>query len=349
MRTGDRILVTVRTYPELSKTYGETVCTAGLREDGTWVRLYPVPFRRLDEGEQYRLYDWITCPLTKHSGDARPESYRPTGEIERVDHVGTSDNWRERRELLLGRPRIYGSLDEIIRAAKNNVMSLAIFKPAQVIDFGWEATDREWDPGKLDAVRGITAQPDLFDDQSWRRTFQIVDKVPYNFHYRIEDANGRTSRMRILEWQLGALYRNCLRLGTGGLPTRGRSSGSFRLRMRSSEICSRSRCQRVMHDSLARRKARPTHPLRVELPARLLRELVEAALAQEPVQSRVERVVQRPDRTGRDEQLLLPRPGHPAYRHRRNLSLRSLCTPNSTHSQRPRRTDFIHGLLVDYA
>ena len=162
MRTGDRILVTVRTYPELSKTYGETVCTAGLREDGTWVRLYPVPFRRLDEGEQYRLYDWITCPLTKHSGDARPESYRPTGEIERVDHVGTSNNWRERRELLLGRPRIHRSLDEIIHAAKNNVMSLAVFKPAQVIDFGWEATDRKWDPAKLDAVRGITAQPDLF-------------------------------------------------------------------------------------------------------------------------------------------------------------------------------------------
>ena len=215
MRTGDRILVTVKTYPELSKTYGETVCTAGFREDGTWVRLYPVPFRRLEEREQYRLYDWITCPLTKHSGDERPESYRPTGEIERVDHVGTSNNWRERRELLLGRPRIYRSLGEIIRAAKNNVMSLAVFKPAQVIDFGWEATDREWDPGKLDAVRAITAQPDLFDDQSWRRTFQIVDKVPYNFHYRIEDADGRTSRMRILEWQLGALYRNCLRLTEG--------------------------------------------------------------------------------------------------------------------------------------
>ena len=215
MRTGDPILVTVKTYPELSKTYGETVCTAGLREDGTWVRLYPVPFRRLDEGEQYRLYDWITCPLTKHSGDERPESYRPTGDIERVDHVGTSNNWRERRELLLGRPRIYRSLGEIIRAAKNNVMSLAVFKPAQVIDFGWEATDREWDPGKLDSVRGITAQPDLFDDQSWRRTFQIVDKVPYNFHYRIEDADGRTSRMRILEWQLGALSRNCVRLTEG--------------------------------------------------------------------------------------------------------------------------------------
>ncbi len=31
----------------------KTVCTAGLRPDGTWVRIYPVPFRRLGEDEQY--------------------------------------------------------------------------------------------------------------------------------------------------------------------------------------------------------------------------------------------------------------------------------------------------------
>ena len=74
----------------------------------------------------------------------------------------------------------------------------------------------------------------------------------------------------------------------------------------------------------ARRKARLTHPLRVALPARLLRELVEAAPAQKLVQSRVERVVQRPHRAGRDEELLLPRPGHSAYSHRRRLPPRSL-------------------------
>ena len=28
-----RILVTVKTYPTLSRKYGETVCTAGIRED----------------------------------------------------------------------------------------------------------------------------------------------------------------------------------------------------------------------------------------------------------------------------------------------------------------------------
>ena len=55
----ERILITVKTYPTLSRKHGETVCTAGIREDGTWVGLYPVPFRRLGEMEQYRKFDWV--------------------------------------------------------------------------------------------------------------------------------------------------------------------------------------------------------------------------------------------------------------------------------------------------
>ena len=54
-----RVLITVKTYPTLSRKYGETVCTAGVREDGTWVRIYPVPFRRLNEEQQYKKYDWL--------------------------------------------------------------------------------------------------------------------------------------------------------------------------------------------------------------------------------------------------------------------------------------------------
>ncbi len=70
-----RILVTVKTYPTLSRKYGETVCTAGVREDGTWLRIYPVPFRRLDEEEQYRKFDWIECRLKPRASDPRPESF----------------------------------------------------------------------------------------------------------------------------------------------------------------------------------------------------------------------------------------------------------------------------------
>ncbi len=72
-----RVLITVKTYPTLSRKYGETVCTAGVREDGTWVRIYPVPFRRLNEEQQYKKYDWLEVRLVRNTTDPRPETYRP--------------------------------------------------------------------------------------------------------------------------------------------------------------------------------------------------------------------------------------------------------------------------------
>jgi hypothetical protein len=40
----EKVLITVKTYPTLSAKYGELVCTAGIKEDGAWVRIYPYPF-----------------------------------------------------------------------------------------------------------------------------------------------------------------------------------------------------------------------------------------------------------------------------------------------------------------
>lgn len=91
-----RILITAKTYPTLSRKYGETVCTAGVREDGSWVRMYPVPFRRLEEAEKTKKFDWVACRLVRNTSDPRPETYRPVDEAELrpVDHVGTSGEWR---------------------------------------------------------------------------------------------------------------------------------------------------------------------------------------------------------------------------------------------------------------
>ena len=99
----DRVLITVKTYPTLSRKYGETVCTAGVREDGSWVRIYPVPFRRLGESEQYSKYDWIDCKLVKSKSDPRPETRHPANllDLKPTGHMSVEDNWRDRRKLLL--------------------------------------------------------------------------------------------------------------------------------------------------------------------------------------------------------------------------------------------------------
>lgn len=213
----ERVLITVKTYPTLSKKYGETVCTAGVRADGSWVRVYPVPFRRLDETEQYRKYDWLECDLVLTRSDPRPESRKPldVNQLHPVAHMGTEDSWRERRRLLLEKANVYTGMSELIADAKANRLSLAVFKPARVIDFIWEEEDRDWNQDKVAEFRAVANQADMFGDESWREAFKLIPKLPYSFSYRFEDAEGRRSELQVLDWETGALYWRCLRAANG--------------------------------------------------------------------------------------------------------------------------------------
>lgn len=209
----ERILITVKTYPTLSRKYGETVCTAGVRADGSWVRLYPVPFRRLDEAEQYKKFDWIECDLVRSHKDPRPETHHPADmkQLVSVGHMDTEDKWRERRRLVLQTAKVHTRLQPLIEGAKANEMSLAVFKPARVKDFIWEAEEREWDSGKLAEMRNRADQGEMFAEENWRQTFQVIPKLPFSFSYRFEDEAGKASEMQVLDWEVGALYWNCLR------------------------------------------------------------------------------------------------------------------------------------------
>src|SRR5436190_1884904 len=51
--TEEKILIWGKTYPELSKKYIETVCTAGVLESGKPVRLYPITYRYLNDGQSF--------------------------------------------------------------------------------------------------------------------------------------------------------------------------------------------------------------------------------------------------------------------------------------------------------
>ena len=52
----ERILIWGKTYPELSSKYNETVCTGGTLENGNFVRIYPIPFRYLEQDETFSKY-----------------------------------------------------------------------------------------------------------------------------------------------------------------------------------------------------------------------------------------------------------------------------------------------------
>ena len=210
----ERVLITVKTYPTLSRKYGETVCTAGLRPDGSWMRIYPVPFRRLDEKEQYAKFDWIETDFVRGTFDPRPETHHPVdcSTMVPVDHMGTEDNWRARRNFILGKVKVFDRLEPLLTGAKANELSLALFKPARLLDFVVEDDDPTWPQEKLDQMRANAQQGQLFaEDEEWRKTFQLIPKLPFRFRYRFEDAEGKSSTLTILDWECGQLFQNCIR------------------------------------------------------------------------------------------------------------------------------------------
>ena len=208
----EKILITVKTYPVLSKTYAELVCTAGVNEDGNWRRIYPVPFRQLNDNQQYKKYQWIGVDLQKSPTDIRPETYRISGDLVNLNGpLPTIDKWRMRRESFVDKVPTHVDLLNLIELAHANQLSLALFRPHRWLGFNVEEIERDWDASKLAQLDEEKTRLNLFKDvQTVEEDFSIVNKLPYKFSYRFEDINGKKSKLMIEDWEIGALYWNCL-------------------------------------------------------------------------------------------------------------------------------------------
>lgn len=197
-----RVLVTVKTYPNASKRYEETVCTAGIMDEGKWIRLYPLNFRRLPSERQFRKYQWIDIDVESRGNtqDKRPESFRPDLDSVRPGRIiGTGeDGWRERRELLSDLP--VRTLKECQAAYDLDKTSLSLVQPSEVLDFVWERNVEE--PEWSGDFRRENEQTDLFGQKPLR-----LERLPYKFSYvfRCPDQAEPIQRA-ILDWELGPLF-----------------------------------------------------------------------------------------------------------------------------------------------
>ena len=208
-----KVLITVKTYPTISTKYEELVCTAGFLENGQWIRIYPLQYRKKAYAEQYRKYQWIEIDLVKNKSDFRPESYRPVSHDTEIQIVGEikadGNSWNERRNIVLN--KVYTNLTTLISEAKdkNICTSLAVFKPKEIIDVKIRPCEREWSKEKLATLQQLS----IFESTPAGKP-QVVKKLPYEFSYVFADDNGKKSTLMIEDWELGQLYWNCLK-GTG--------------------------------------------------------------------------------------------------------------------------------------
>ncbi len=212
MRT--KVLLTVTTYPLPSKTYDELVCTAGILEDGRWIRIYPVPLSLLVDLKTHKLnaslkYTWVELDLERRTKDFRPESYSPThkdlGDLKVLDHLDTANDWELRKEACL--KRVYDSMEQLLADSKApSSVSLAAYKPKRIIDLVIEASEENWDP----MYHELRKQMDLFAPADQVEPRELIRKIPWKFSYRFEDETGKVRKLMIEDWEIGALYWNCM-------------------------------------------------------------------------------------------------------------------------------------------
>ncbi len=203
----------VKAYPALSRTYGEVSCVAGVEmtADGPrWIRLYPVPFRSLEDEKQFRKYQPVRVRAAAHSGDRRPETRRPDlDSIEvRGAAISSSNAWAQRRRFV--EPLMAASMCEIVRSQRRDRTSLGVFRPRRVIDLEFEKASIN--EGKRQIAKAWAAQTSLLDGLgSDERADQLreLEQAPWTFKYRYEcdEAGCRSHTQSIIDWEIARFYR----------------------------------------------------------------------------------------------------------------------------------------------
>jgi hypothetical protein len=175
--------------------------------DGSWVRIYPVPFRLLSGDKQFRKYDIIKVPIIKNDSDDRIESYRieNSEEIEIIESLGTEDNWQKRKDYIF-KNKIYIDMKELIALNKQKQISLATFKPTKIVEVyaEYKGGGEQWTKNEI--IKFKNANSSLFNDDI---DLKNMPKIPYALRIIFEDGNNHKSDMMILDWEISQLYLNC--------------------------------------------------------------------------------------------------------------------------------------------
>lgn len=207
-----RVLVTVKAKPEPSAKYGDTVCVAGIRIDTGilhWVRIYPVPFRYMEELSKFTTWSIIEVPLTPSQEDPRSESYKPDRSAVRV--IERIDKRSKRLEYL--EPLISDlSMCEINTLAREHSTSeypsLAAIRQRKIVDLtlepflGWTEKQKQ----------NLHKELDLFDYIAGRSSVPELEEPRFTLKIKFlcTKPECRGHNLTYLDWGFEALSRRHL-------------------------------------------------------------------------------------------------------------------------------------------
>lgn len=199
-----KVLVTVKAAPERSKKYGECVCTAGVTEEGEFIRLYPVPLDVFRRGPRFKKFDWIEVECERAEGEKlrRKESHRiRAGSLRVVDSSLSRPpvDWAARERILA--PLRAKSVESLEEAAHRDRTSLGLIRVGDLLRFF-----KSEEPN-VDGADGPQIMQATFDLQGGMgRPKWILNQIPHVFRYRfrcdVEDDECRVHDMTCEDWEL---------------------------------------------------------------------------------------------------------------------------------------------------
>lgn len=184
-----RVTILVKALPQPSKTYGETVCCAGVTADRKWLRLYPVRFRHLKEAS-FSRWDWVQFQYGRPKADRRLESCHVYEESIRTD-----GELPDRERSMLLEPMIVGSAEE----AHQQGQSLALIRPRNT-RFTYRAKKPADIEADREAYQQAARQTSFFDAE-----LAALEPSPFEFKFRFEDASG-SHEYRNGDWEAHAMF-----------------------------------------------------------------------------------------------------------------------------------------------
>lgn len=196
-----KILVAVKAYPNSSTKYVETVCCAGVDlNTNQWLRLYPIPFRLLEDEKKFKKYSIIEADCRKATDDHRPESYKVNVDTIKIREViDTSDKWKKRKDIIM--PTLAESMCQVCKLGEEKKKTLALVKPVD-IGFGWQEAKTE---------KEIEEKQDSYKQLSFTHAeIDPIEKIPYDFYYTFKCAESGCPghRMLIIDWEINQAFRN---------------------------------------------------------------------------------------------------------------------------------------------
>jgi hypothetical protein len=209
----ERVLILCKTYPSPSATYAETSCVAGVNGAGRLIRLFPVPFRLIADEQQFRKWQWITALLEKARDDHRPESHRifvDKIECDPAPLAAGKEGWPHRMELLR-KVSVHSHFAAVEAARISTGATLALLRPHRILELEIKPTKNpDWTDDEKAKLTHMQQQSSLFSEEENRRQVALLEKIPFDFHYRYEclvDGEPVTYRHKLVDWEVGALYR----------------------------------------------------------------------------------------------------------------------------------------------